>query len=102
MKISVNGVDLFELSEVQKQVIQNNIPSDIFEADMKRRLQWVLMHKYEQCFKELKNEWDSKLATNGVAMIPTDVDAYATLVFAQPNYKDFSARELEAKNNLGV
>lgn len=93
MKISVDGVNLFELSEVQKQVMKNNIPGGIFEDDLKRRLQWVLMHKYTQCFKELKNEWDKKLMANGVKMIPTDPDEYSQLVFSQPNYKDRSARD---------
>lgn len=96
MKISVDGVDLFELSDVQKQVIQNNIPSEIFDEDMKRRLQWILMHKYEQCFKEFKEEWDSKLITNGIKMIPSNDEEYAKLVFAQPNYKNRSQREAEA------
>lgn len=99
MKISVNDQELFTLSDTQKQVIQNDIPTEIFEEDMKRRLQWVLMHKYERCFKRLKEEWDDKLAANGVAMIPTDPDAYAQLVFAQSNYKNRSAREAEAKEN---
>jgi|SRR5271154_1322725 len=93
MKISVNDQELFTLSDTQKQVIKNDIPADIFDADMNRRLQWVLIHKYEECFKALKAEWDPKLAANGVAMIPTDPDAYAQLVFAQPNYKDRAARE---------
>ncbi len=95
MKISVNDQELFTLSELQKTVIKNNVPSEIFEEDMKRRVQWILMHKYEECFKELKAEWDDKLRINGVAMIPTDPDAYAQLVFSQPNYKDRSAREIE-------
>ena len=30
-------------------------------------------------------------------MIPTDPDAYATLVFQQPNYKDRKARDLESQ-----
>jgi len=93
MKISVNDKELFTLSDVQKQVIQNDIPADIFDADMERRLQWILMHKYEECFKNLKTEWDAKLTANGVDMIPTNPDAYAKLVFSQPNYKDRSARE---------
>jgi len=63
---------------------------------MKRRLQWVLTHKYDQCFKKLKLEWDDKLKANGVTMIPTDPDAYAALVFAQPNYKDKATRDAEA------
>lgn len=98
MKISVNDQELFTLSETQKKVIKNDIPSDVFDEDMNRRVQWVLMHKYENCFKRLKQEWDSKLAANGVSMIPTDPDAYAQLVFAQPNYKDRSARDAEVVN----
>lgn len=102
MKISVDGVDLFELSEVQKQVIKNDIHADIFEEDIKRRLNYILMHKYELCFSRLKAEWDSKLAANGVAMIPTDPDAYAQLVFAQPNYKCRKTRDLEAQQPQGA
>ncbi len=93
MKISINDQELFTLSDTQKQVIKHDIPADIFDADMNRRIQWVLMHKYEECFKRLKSEWDPKLAVNGVEMIPTDPDAYAKLVFSQPNYQDRAARE---------
>ena len=96
MKVSVNDQPLFTLSDTQKQVIKNDVHTNIFDADMNRRLQWVLMHKYEECFKALKAEWDPKLAANGVTMIPTDPEAYAQLVFAQPNYKDRSAREQAA------
>ena len=102
MKISVDNIELFELSEIQKRVIQNDVNADIFEDDMKRRLQYILMHKYERCFARLKQEWDSKLAQNGVESVPTNPDAYAQLVFAQPNYKDRKARDLEAPSIDGV
>jgi len=101
MKISVDGVELFELSEVQKQVIKNEIHSDIFEDDMKRRLHYILSHKYDRCFARLKSEWDSKLVANGVKMMPTDPDEYAKLVFAQPNYKCRKDRDLEADQLKG-
>lgn len=96
MKISVDNIDLFTLTETQKQVIKNDINADIFDEDMKRRLQYILMHKYERCFARLKQEWDKKLAENGVDMIPTNPDAYAELVFRQPNYKNKKTRDLEA------
>ena len=96
MKISINDQELFRLSETQKKVIQNDIPEEIFDEDMKRRLQWVLMHKYERCFARLKQEWDLKLAAKGVAMLPTNPDAYAELVFSQPEYKNRSQRERES------
>lgn len=93
MKISVDGVDVFTLSETQKKVIQNEIESEIFDVDMKRRLHYILMHKYEKCFERLKSEWEPKLRAAGVAMIPTDRDAYAQLVFSQPEYKSKSQRK---------
>lgn len=97
MKISVNDIELYTLSETQKNVIKNDINADIFDADMERRLEYILNHKYERCFARLKQEWDPKLVANGVTSIPTDPDAYAQLVFAQPNYKDRKTRDLESE-----
>ena len=93
MKISVDDKELFTLSDIQTKVIQNDIPLDIFDEDMKRRLQYILTHKYEQCFIRLKAEWDPKLSASGVKMIPTDPDEYAKLVFSQSSYKDRASRE---------
>lgn len=104
MKISVNDQELFTLTEIQKKVIQNDILHENFEEDMKRRLKWVLLdEKYNRCFQRLKKEWvddldqegKSKLARNGIGMIPTDPDRLATLIFSQPNYKNRSQREKE-------
>ena len=96
MKISVNDKHLFELSEIQKKVICNDIDQDIFDKDIKRRWHYVLTHKYARCFARLKQEWDSKLAANGVEAVPTNADAYAQLVFAQPNYKCRKTRDAES------
>lgn len=96
MKIKVNNEDLFELSEVQKKVICNDVHEDEFEADMKRRLQYILMHKYERCFERLKNEWDKKLQGR-LESVPTNPEAYASLVFAQSDYKCRKQREELAK-----
>ncbi len=96
MKISVDGKELFELSDIQKKVIQDNIPSDIFEEDMKRRLQWVLMHKYQECFKQMKGYWESKLQ-NVVDSIPTDPDKLAELIFSQPDYQCRKMRDQTAE-----
>jgi hypothetical protein len=96
MKVSVNGQDLFELSDIQKKVICNDIHEDIFDEDMKRRLEWIIMDKYENCFRRLKAEWDVKLAENGIKALPVDKDEYCRLVFEQPNYKCRKTRDLES------
>jgi hypothetical protein len=92
MKISVDDKELFKLSETQKKVIKNDIQEEIFEEDMKRRLQYILTHKYERCFERLKSEWEPRLAAKGIPMIPTNPDAFAELVFSQPEYKNRSKR----------
>lgn len=103
MKIAVDGKELFELNETQKKVICNDINEDIFDDDMKRRLQYILMHKYERCFERLKKEWEPKLKANGVLSIPLDDDAFAQLVFQQSNYKSRKVKDQEeaARNGRG-
>lgn len=93
MKISVDDKEVFTLSETQKKVIQNDIPSEIFDDDMKRRLNYILMNKYEECFKRLKSEWEPKLAASGVKSVPTNPDEFAQVVFAHPDYKNRSQRD---------
>ena len=93
MKISVNDKEILNLTETQKQVIKNEVSEDIFDADMERRLKWILEHKYERCFERLKKEWEPKLAAKGVESLPTSKDAFAQLVFSQPEYKSRKQRE---------
>ena len=97
MKISVDDVELFSLTEAQKSVIKDDIHADEFDIDMKRRLQWVLTHKYEQCYKRLKAEWEPKLAAKGIESMPTNADTFAALVFQQPDYMDRKDRDIAAK-----
>jgi hypothetical protein len=94
MKIKINNREIFELSETQKKVIKNDIHDDEFDADMERRLKYILSHKYEQCFKRLKAEWEPKLKTK-LESIPTNDDAFAELVFSQPDYKSRKTRDAE-------
>lgn len=101
MKISVNDEKLYELSEIQKMVIKNDIAEEEFEEDMKRRLQYVLTHKYERCFLRLKEEWDLKLAER-FDSIPTNKDSFAQLVFSQPDYKNRTQKDAETENSLSV
>ena len=92
MKISVDDKELFRLSEIQKQVIKNDIHNEIFEDDMKRRLQYILTHKYERCFDRLKQEWLPKLASR-VDSVPTNEEELAKLIFSQSDYKSRAERE---------
>lgn len=88
MKISVNDEQLFTLSELQKKVIGHYYKDqDSLEKDLKGRLQWIIMHKYEHCIKELRKEWLPKLAQAGVVSIPVDDESFAHFLFEHPCYK---------------
>lgn len=100
MKISVNNRELFEVSEMQKKVLCDYMCSDILENDLNRRLKWVLMHLYQEAFKQFKVRGDKILEQNNVKSVPLDKDEYTALVIAQPNYKDRKARDLEMEQGV--
>lgn len=93
MKIYLDNELVCEISQTKMNVIKNDIHEEIFDEDMKRRIQHVILHKYEQCFKRLKEDWEPKIKELGVSMIPTDNDAFAELIFSLKEYKSRSQRE---------
>ncbi len=93
MKIKLNDREIFSLSEVQQQVIKNDIKEEEFQEEMERRAVYVLQHKYKQCFKRLKEEWEPKLKESGVKSLPLDEEEFAQLVFSQPSYMSRSQRD---------
>lgn len=95
MKIKVDEQELFELTLNQCKVICNDIHEDEFDADMKRRLQYILTHKYERCMERLRNEWIPKLKDR-MDSIPTNDDKLAEIIFAQPDYKCRKTRDAES------
>lgn len=99
MKFLVNEVCVCELNETQKKVLCNDINCDEFDEDMRRRVNYIIMHKYEQCMKRLQDEWMPKLKAAGVKAIPLDNDEFAELVFSMNSYKDRKTRLLEEFGN---
>lgn len=93
MKISINDVEFLTLSENQKAVIEFNVLST--QEWVENLLREYIANKFNACFKRLKEEWDTKLAERGIEMIPASPEAYAELVFSQPDYKNRSQRDSE-------
>lgn len=97
MKFYVNNKEIYTLTETQQKVICNDIPDDVFEADMARRVQYIINERYIASYKALKAEWEQKLKANNVTSIPLDEEEFARLVFSQPNYKSRTQRDQENK-----
>lgn len=96
MIVKVDDEILFELTEAQKNVIKNDIKSEIFDEDIKRRLHWIIDRRYNQSYMALKKEWEPTLAER-VESIPLNKDSFVDLVLAQPDYANKSARDSIAK-----
>lgn len=98
MKISVDDQEIFSLLDWEKDVIKNDIHADEFDVDMKRRLEWVLRHKVEQCYNRFEKEWLEKLRLDpSVDNIPKSKAAFVAMVKARPDYKDRKGRDEESK-----
>lgn len=96
MKIKVDDQDVFQLEEWEKKVIKNDIPEEIFEDDMRRRLEWALKHKCEQCYARFEKEWLEKLRNDpSVHSIPSGKSEFVEFVTSRPDYKNRSQREAE-------
>lgn len=98
MKITFNGKEILNITETMKKVICNDINESLFEEDISRRLRYIIEHKYEQCFKRLKAEWEGRLAER-VESIPTNQDKLAELIFSQPDYKCRKQRDAHANES---
>lgn len=87
MKFYVDDDLVFELSNTQKKVIMNDINSDEFLDDMKRRIKWVIQHKLENCQERLHKEWLPVLSKI-MDSVPTNKDVLSELIFLQDTYAD--------------
>lgn len=101
MKIYLNDFEVLSLTQAQLDVIANDIPVHDLEEDLKRRLAYIISSKYDACYDRLFKEWFPKLSERGIASIPTDKDAFANLVFEQPDYLDRASRDAAQQPAVG-
>lgn len=99
MKIQVDGVDVAEITDHMRKVICNDIPKEIVDEDMKRRVAYFPLHKYDQCMKRLRKDWEPKIRAEGTD-IPASDEVFANMVFARQDYLDRSARDALEKQKL--
>ena len=95
MKISINDNQLLKLSSYEKKIIAYDIHKDIVEEDLVRRVEQSVYNRVQTSFKAMKKEWDHKLTSRGIKVIPSNEEEYSKLVFSQPDYKDKAERVKE-------
>lgn len=95
MKIAVDGVEVFTLTETQKKVFAYEIHKDAVEQEIKDMLKWILEHKFERCFERMKKQWEPVLIKEGAQSIPLKKETFAEHVFKHPKFKNRDQRETE-------
>jgi hypothetical protein len=94
MKIYLDNLEIFEITNIDRLLLEH----DLIDVDneIKRRLEYIIKHKVDQCYSRLKSEWDKKFQSDvNITSVPTKRDDYVALVIAHPDYKNRSVREAE-------
>ena len=100
MKISLDDKELMQFSELQKKIFLNEINSEVFHESITQRIKYAFKDYFDQLCKNLRNEWEPKLAARGHEMLPVKMEAFATLVFQQPDYRNKSQRDAESRQEM--
>lgn len=97
MKIFVDKELILEISDLQLKVFCNEISKDKVHDDLKRRLKWSILHKYNACLNRLQEEWVPKLAELGHKSVPLDKERVAELIFSLKSYRSASDKKNRRK-----
>lgn len=94
MQITVDGVDLYEVSTTEIELLEYFLPASTLDADLNRRLEWVLKHKIEQSHKKFREEWMPILQRDpSVTSVPVHDESFFNIVKVRPDYMDREARD---------
>jgi len=100
MKFYLDDELIFELPETKQKVMHYKWFKETFKDEIKRHIQWVIMHNYEQVLKKLKEDWITRLSELKVDTIPLDDDKLAELIFSHPEYKCRSDKDQIMPDNV--
>lgn len=82
MEVKVNGKVVLALEEWKEKVIQHDIPTEIFQEDMERRVRWVVEHHFERCFNKFYNECLRVVVPErNIKEVPLDWKQFSELMF---------------------
>ena len=92
MQVKVDNKVIFEITQTDVDLLAYDL-LDV-QAEIERRLKYIIEHKVGECYKRFKEEWDKKLEKDSsVNFIPSKRDEYVAFVKARSDYKNRSQRE---------
>ena len=97
MKISVDSIDILEVSESNKNVLLNDL------ADINEWIVNAITGKIENCYERFKKYWIPILMNDpNVTNIPANRDDFISMVMARSDYKNRAQRDAEAADGTNT
>lgn len=95
MQVKLDDKVIFEISDVDIKILENDL-LDV-QAEIERRLQYIITHKVDQCYRRLHQEWMQKLQQDPlIEAVPLKREDFVKYVMALPDYKNRATLEAEA------
>lgn len=95
MQVQIDGKTIFEITEIDRLLLADDLIN--VDAEIARRLEWVIKHKVDEVFKRFKATWDVYFERNpSIAYIPTGKDEYVRLVTLQKDYRNCEFKHTKA------
>lgn len=100
MKVKANNKEILNLQPWEKKLIETELFMVDTDEDLIRRLKWVIQHKMDVCYKNLRQIWEPIFTEEGVKFLPTDREEFVNMVLAHPKFKSKEQREEEYKAQM--
>lgn len=92
MQVKLDDEVLYEITESQLQLLAHDLVDPI--SEIKRRLNYIVEHKCDQCYERLEKEWLPILRDDpNVSSIPKSKVDFIAAVVSRPDYKNRAARD---------
>lgn len=91
---SVDDIQLHVLSGTKCKLICHVLKKDAHKR-LREIVEYFVPHKLEKVAERLRRQWDPRLQAKGINDIPVSDEAFAQLVFSQPEYEDRKARKAQ-------
>ena len=96
MKIYLESEEILDIQQWEINLLGYQLSAANLTNDLKRRLQYIIRHKIDQCFEQLQKDFMPILRDDpSVTSIPVKKDQFVAMILQRPDYKDRDTKEAE-------
>ena len=86
---------ILNISDTDLKILENDLLNVYEEID--RRINWVISHKSDECYKRFRSKWETVLISEGAKSIPAQRVDFVDLITSRPDYKNRAQREAKGE-----